>query len=166
MDLFHWVLLFSTLLYVSVAIVFVFGLSRRFQINCDNSYPYVSVVVAVRNEENFIEECLKGLASQTYPTNRFEVLVVDDNSEDKTPEIVARIASHHKHIRCLSVGNGFPKMVAKKRPLSVGIQEAQGEIILTTDADCQVPANWISGTVACFEPDVGVVIGFSQIKKK
>ena len=53
--------------------------------------------------------------------------------------------------------------VAKKRPMAVGIQEARGEIILTTDAACRVPPTWISGTVACFEPVVGAVVGFSQI---
>ena len=163
MDLFHWALLSSTVLYIGVALAFAAGLSRRSR-NGATSHPFVSVVVAARNEETFIGDCLKGLVSQTYPADRFEVLVIDDNSEDRTPEIVAGIASRYAHIRCLPVGNRFPRMVAKKRPMAVGIQEARGEIILTTDADCRVPPTWISGTVACFEPDVGAVVGFSQIK--
>ncbi len=163
MDLFTWALLVSTVLYTGAATAIFIGLFQC-RTGASKARPFVSVVVAARNEENHIEGCLNRLVRQTYPQDRYEILVVDDDSDDRTPEIVARTVAAHAHVRCLSVGDAFPHMTAKKRPLSVGIREARGEIILTTDADCRVPPTWMAGMVACFEPDVGAVIGFSQVK--
>ncbi len=163
MVLFTWVLLASTVLYTVAALAFFIGLFRCRK-GASRARPFVSVVVAARNEERQIGGCLNALLRQTYPADRYEILVVDDDSTDRTPEIAGRIAAEHAHARCLPVGDAFPHLTAKKRPLSLGIREARGEIVLTTDADCRVPATWIAGMVACFEPDVGAVIGFSQIK--
>lgn len=163
MDLLAWVLLLSTLLYVGAAVAFTVGISR-IRAGSGKHQPFVSVVVAARNEEAYIGNCLQGLARQTYPKDRYEILVVNDASEDRTSDIVAGMAATCPHIRLLKVGCEFPHLAAKKRPMSLGIREARGEIILTTDADCRVPETWIAGVVACFEPNVGMVIGFSQVK--
>ncbi len=165
MDLLTWVLLSATALYVGAAVAFYAGLNR-FTRATGTSSPFVSVVVAARDEEAYIQTCLESLACQTYPADRFEILVVDDGSQDRTSEIAARMAERHPQVRALSVGDAFPEMAAKKRPLSVGIGQARGELILTTDADCRVPSTWVAGLVACFEPDVDVVIGYSQVKSR
>ena len=163
MDLLAWVLFLSTLFYVGAAIAFTVGISRT-GTGSSKHQPFVSVVVAARNEEAHIGNCLQGLVRQTYPKDRYEILVVDDASEDRTPNIVADMAATYSHVRLLKVGCEFPHLAAKKRPMSLGIREARGEIILTTDADCRVPDTWISGMIGCFEPNVGMVIGFSQVK--
>jgi cellulose synthase/poly-beta-1,6-N-acetylglucosamine synthase-like glycosyltransferase len=165
MDLLAWLLISVTIVYVSVALAFTWGLSRTRPTTPGTVHPFVSVVIAARNEETNIARCLDGLLRQTYPPECFEVLVVDDGSEDATRDIVGRIAERNARVRCLEVGDLAPEMAAKKRPLSVGIREARGEIILTTDADCRVLPTWISQMVACFGPDVGAVIGFSQVKE-
>ena len=164
-DLLAWVLLSATALYVGVAIAFYTGLGR-FTRAAETSCPFVSVVVAARDEEAYIQACVESLACQTYPADRFEILVVDDGSRDRTSEIASRLADRHPQVRALSVGNAFPELAAKKRPLSVGIGQARGELILTTDADCRVPPTWLAGMVACFQPDVGVVIGYSEVKPR
>ena len=171
MDLLNWALLLTTAIYGCAAVAFTLGLARSSSLPCpDNSrqvgqdLPFVSVVVAARNEEAFLEDCLSGLVNQTYAPDRFEVLVVDDDSQDSTAEIAGRFATQYTHIRALSVGTQFPHMAAKKRPMSVGIHAARGELILTTDADCRVPPTWVAGMVACFTPGVDGVIGFSQLK--
>jgi cellulose synthase/poly-beta-1,6-N-acetylglucosamine synthase-like glycosyltransferase len=159
-------LLAATAVYVAFAWIFTSGLSRLSTPPAGGSQerPFVSVVIAARNESDFIEQCLQGLTLQTYPADRFEVLVVDDTSADDTAAIVERFCGPGSNIRLLEVGNAFPERAAKKRPMSVGILAARGEIILTTDADCTVPPTWIASVVTYFTPDVGVVIGFSQIK--
>ena len=157
-------LLVSTAIYLGVALAFLIGLWRKNRPAHDHSWPFVSVVVAARNEADFIAGCLAGLVNQTYPADRYEVLVVDDGSTDHTPLIVARLAARHPRIRRIDVTDVFQHMAAKKRPLSEGIRAARGTIILTTDADCAVPATWIAGMVTRFEPDVDAVIGFSQVK--
>ena len=164
MDLFSWALVGSTSIYLIVGILILIGLFRSStQIPCSEE-PFVTVVIAARNEASYIRTCVNGLINQTYPANRYEVLVVDDESDDQTRSIVEEVSRSNPLVRCLSVGDSFQHMVAKKRPLSVGIREARGEIILTTDGDCRVPPTWISGMVGCFHPEVGAVIGFSQVK--
>ena len=164
MDLLCYTLLAVTAAYVGVAISFRIGLScppPRPAVKID---PFVSVVVAARNEEAYIGYCIASLVGQTYPADRFEVLIVDDGSEDRTADIVQQSAEQHANVKALRVDGAFPEMVAKKRPMSVGNHAARGEIILTTDADCRVPETWIASMVVHFEPDVCAVIGFSQIK--
>ena len=165
MDMGSWILLSATGVYVVTVLAFALGCRRVPPGKPVETVPFVSVVIAARNEEAYIERCLEGLLQQTYPSDRFEVLVVDDSSEDHTRDVVDRIAARNTRVRCLTVGAREPILAAKKRPLSVGIREARGEIILTTDADCRVQPEWIIRMVACFMPDVGAVIGFSQVKE-
>lgn len=120
--------------------------------------PQVSVVVAVRDEEVRIGALLDGLAAQTYPANRWEVIVIDDASADRTPALVeARMGGVLRLRLFRGLGSG------KKAALSQGIAAAGGEIVLTTDGDCQVPPGWVEGMAAQFGPEVQMVVGFSQI---
>ena len=165
MDLFTGTLLAVTALYAGIALAFVIGLFRLPAGQKEHAQPFISVVIAARNEAAFIGQVLQDLSRQTYPPEHFEVLVVDDDSQDETRTIVADAGLRAPNIRCLPVGTAFPRMAAKKRPMSVGIKAARGEIILTTDADCRMPSTWVEGMAAGFEPGVDVVIGFSQIKQ-
>ena len=157
-------LLISTAIYVGAALAFLVGLRRKRQPDSAGSCPFVSVVIAARNEAGFIGDCLDGLARQAYPAEHYEVLVVDDGSTDGTAQIVTRFATTYPQFRGIEVTDAFQHMAAKKRPLAEGIRASRGEIILTTDADCSVPATWISGMVSQLETGVDVVIGFSQVK--
>ena len=157
-------LLISTAIYSGAALAFLMGLRRKSRPAHTHSRPLVSVVVAARNEADYIADCLTGLTKQTYPADRYEVLVVDDGSTDQTPLISARFAAGHSQVRSIEVTDAFQHMAAKKRPLSEGIRAARGGIILTTDADCAVPATWIAGMVSQLETGADVVIGFSQVK--
>lgn len=120
--------------------------------------PLVSVVVAVRDEEARIGALLDGLAAQTYPAGCWEVVVVDDASADNTAALVEARMGGALPLRLLrELGAG------KKAALSQGIAAARGEIILTTDGDCQVPPGWVEGMASQFGPEVQMVVGFSQI---
>jgi poly-beta-1,6-N-acetyl-D-glucosamine synthase len=125
--------------------------------------PFVSVVVAARNEADNIRACLCRLLHQDYPEECYEVIVVDDGSSDGTPEIALSIGEGRKGFRLLSVEEEGGKSGSKKAALSLGIEAAGGAILLTTDADCRVPEGWIKGMVGHFSPEVGLVAGFSQI---
>ncbi len=106
----------------------------------------VSVIIACRNEEKNIEKLLRHLAVQDYPPHLFEVIVVDDNSDDQT----AGIASSFERSMNLKVisneGSG------KKSAIRTGIGSSQGRLIITTDADCRMGTGWIS-TIASFHND-------------
>jgi len=53
-------------------------------------YPFVSVIVPVYNGEKTIAECVKSLLSQDYPKDRYEIIIVDNNSKDQTAEIIKK----------------------------------------------------------------------------
>ena len=95
--------------------------------------PMVSVLVPARNEEENIENCLKTLQNQIY--KNYEILVLNDNSTDKTLEILNRISAIDSRIR---VFNGKPlpgDWYGKPYALHQLTQEAKGEIFIFTDAD-------------------------------
>ncbi|WP_373533916.1 glycosyltransferase family 2 protein [Microcoleus sp.] len=90
--------------------------------------PLVSVIIPAYNAEPFIEETLKSVLAQTYPA--IEVLVVDDGSQDRTPEIVEKISKKDSRVQLLKQENAG---VAAARNL--GIQKSRGEYIAPIDAD-------------------------------
>ena len=112
-----------------------------------------TIVVPARNEARNITRLLDDLKRQTYPL--FEVIVVDDHSEDNTADIVRQRLPEHQQLRLVSsAGTG------KKAALARGVQLAQGVVIITTDADCRVPAEWVATLLSYFEKDtVQMVFG-------
>jgi Glycosyltransferases, probably involved in cell wall biogenesis len=122
--------------------------------------PRISVVVAARNEEKDIEKCLQSLLKQTYPTNSYEIIIVDDGSTDKTASIVKSFSERFANIHLLSLMFDSEQKIGRKPiALAKGIAQASGEIILTTDADCIVPLRWIEIMVNHFEEGVVFVAG-------
>jgi cellulose synthase/poly-beta-1,6-N-acetylglucosamine synthase-like glycosyltransferase len=123
----------------------------------------ISVVIAARNEEKHIGDVLTALIGQDYPKDRYEIIVVDDESTDGTAHIVAQFEKDNPsiRIRLLHASDRLRIATPKKNALQLGINRATGEIIALTDADCCPPTTWLSTLVACFEPDIGLAIGFS-----
>lgn len=124
----------------------------------------VSIIVAARNEEKTIGTCLDTLANQNYSIDLFEVIVVDDRSFDRTAEIVQNYSRQYANIRLIQITGLADGISPKKNALQQGIETATGEIILTTDADCIPDPNWVKSIVSYFEPDVGLVAGFSPLE--
>ncbi len=122
--------------------------------------PVVTVVIAARNEELTIGNCVRSILDQRYPAQQLEIIVVDDHSSDTTVEIVKRISEVRNKVRVLSLQKNDEKLSAgKPAAISAGIDAAEGDIIFTTDADCIVPPNWISSTIQCFLPATAFVAG-------
>lgn len=111
---------------------------------------FISVIIPARNEEENIQACLDSITNQGYPKNLFEVIVVDDFSTDRTVEIVNSFAN--KNVSLLSLKD-FAKEGElnsyKKKAIEIAISKANGELIITTDADCIVQNKWLE-TIACF----------------
>ena len=105
----------------------------------------ISVIVPARNEEANIRQLLQALQDQTYQKQLFDVIVIDDHSEDRTAEIVKEFPS----IKLLSLNNDVTNSY-KKKAIEAGIAAAAGELIVTTDADCLPPTEWLQ-MIAAFE---------------
>jgi len=95
--------------------------------------PFVSICVPARNEERDIGLCLESLLAQSYPN--FEIIAVDDNSEDRTGEIIKRLADRDSRIKCISSKPLAKGWLGKPYALHQAQKVAQGEILLFTDAD-------------------------------
>jgi cellulose synthase/poly-beta-1,6-N-acetylglucosamine synthase-like glycosyltransferase len=106
---------------------------------------FISVIVACRNEEKNIPVLLRALNRQNYPANQYEVLIIDDNSEDNTRQIALSSASGINLRLLRNSGSG------KKSALKTGIEAASGDYMLTIDADCLPGKNWIRTFADLFE---------------
>lgn len=115
----------------------------------------VSVIIAARNEESNIGNCLHDLLLQQYPSNLFEIIVIDDFSTDRTVETIKNISSPNirlLHLKDFMSGSQDAKTVAyKKMSVEYGVENAGGELIVTTDADCRMDIHWISTIVSFYE---------------
>ncbi len=109
----------------------------------------ISVIIPARNEEKNIKACLDSIVAQSYPMHSFEVLVVNDHSTDQTAEIVKSYGSQNIKLINLDEHTNEALNSYKKKSIEVGIQQAIGELIVTTDGDCIVPVAWLQ-TIATF----------------
>jgi len=117
----------------------------------------VSVIVPVRNEQENIQKLLDQLMKQDYPKELFEIIVVNDHSTDRTASIVETIKQsgvdnlHMIHLEDSENG--------KKIALTRGIDKAMGEIIITTDGDCEVGNQWLKSITNSFDQGVMMLFG-------
>ena len=109
----------------------------------------ISVIIAARNEEEFIGRCLNSIITQSYPKHLFEVLVVDDHSTDDTASIINSYSAQNVKLISLKDFTGDDLNSYKKKAIEIAIRQSTGELIVTTDADCFVKENWLK-TVAAF----------------
>ena len=105
-----------------------------------------SVIVPVFNGEDIIRECLDALSNQSVNRSDYEIIVVDDGSTDNTAKIAAEVCD-----RVIAIKNGGP---ANAR--NIGVNEAAGEVILFTDADCVPVHDWVEKMTAPFA-EAGIV---------
>lgn len=145
-----------TLAYVTLMILYRRGWAMQKDLSVHALYEpttKISVIIPARNEEANIGACLDSILAQRYPTYLYEVIVVDDHSEDRTAEIVEEYAD--RNVRCIRLGDYLPMGKAvnayKKMALATGIAQSNGALIVTTDADCIVPNAWLRHIAAIFE---------------
>jgi glycosyltransferase involved in cell wall biosynthesis len=104
----------------------------------EDSTLNISVVVIARNEEKYIDECLESLAALEYPIDNHEVLVVDNNSTDSTPIIIAAFCEKSPHMRFVV---NKVRGIAPSR--NMGLNEAKYDHVAFIDADCTAEPNWL-----------------------
>lgn len=133
----------------------------------EDNFPAVSVIVCARNEHENLHNYLPCLLSQDYPN--YEVIVVDDSSEDDTEILLERLSRQHSNLYHTFVPKGARVLSNKKLALTIGIKAAHHDYILLTDADCRPESRyWIREMMQGFaQPNTEIVLGFSPyfIKK-
>jgi 1,2-diacylglycerol 3-beta-glucosyltransferase len=135
------------------------GIHNSYEMRGDTAKA--SVIIPVRNEEDCLGELLDSLLEVDYPPNKLEIIVVNDQSTDRTREIAL---SYQDRFRCRYevhdvVDEPDGRLVLKTRPLAQGLDRASGEIALMTDADCVVPKSWVRSVASYFTDGVAMVCG-------
>ncbi|HDQ00008.1 MAG TPA: glycosyltransferase [bacterium] len=162
--LFIWLLILAVV--YSAALLILFFHLFLIKLGTSRQQFQATVVVAARDEEKNIADCLTALINQNYPGGLYEIIIVDDRSRDKTAEIVASFQKAHPQIKLIQIKKLADGYAPKKYALSRGIAAANGEIIFTTDADCVPSPTWVQTMLSYFEPEVGLVAGFSPLQAK
>jgi cellulose synthase/poly-beta-1,6-N-acetylglucosamine synthase-like glycosyltransferase len=120
----------------------------------------VSIIIAARNEEANISDCLESVANQSYPISLYEIIVINDGSTDGTETICSEFIKQYPNIKLIQVvDNAIVR--GKANALAQGIEAAHGEIILITDADCMVQKTWVEQTANRYSSTVGLIGGFT-----
>ncbi len=149
-------------LYVLLILYFLFGWIKleEYSAGKKNYTTKVSVIIPVRNEEKNIKNLLDDLREQQYNRDLFEIIVVDDFSTDKTVELVRN--SDIKNLQIISLATIFQNkqslLANKKAGIQLAIEQANGELIITTDADCHVGVTWLQTIVHYYEEHKPVMI--------
>lgn len=140
----------SALAYLLLMLIISIGwyLTKGFVSLSVTSSSRVSVVIAVRNEAENIKELLNSLLHQTYSNDLFEVVIIDDNSDDETIKIIEKFKSENPGLNTWII---YSNGQGKKEALKMGFEAVDSEIIITTDGDCSVGNDWIMNYVSFFE---------------
>ena len=154
-----FVLFAALVLYVGAAALIASGVHARYARRKD--FPFVSIVVPARNEEQTISNLLESLVAVDYPSDRLEVLVVNDQSVDGTRAIAEGFRGRFRcRYEIFDVeAEHTSSLRAKTRPLAQGLDHARGEFILMPDADNRVPPDWVKCMTSYFADGVGMVCG-------
>jgi len=97
----------------------------------------ITVIIAARNEEQYIETVIRSVLSQNFPSELIQLIVVDDQSTDATASLVKAISD--PRLKLLTTD----KSTGKKAAISLAINNAKSDLIICTDADCIAPSDWL-----------------------
>ncbi|HEU5146577.1 MAG TPA: glycosyltransferase [Chryseosolibacter sp.] len=145
-------------------LAFLIAFGRKRKRGPVNEVP-VSIVVCAHDEFDNLKELVPQLLSQDYP--EFEVIVVNDRSNDHTFDYLLEATQQHPRLRMVNVKDTPERVNGKKYGITLGIKAAAHEWILLTDADCRPNGpNWIRSMSAHFDDDAKFVLGFSPYVRK
>jgi cellulose synthase/poly-beta-1,6-N-acetylglucosamine synthase-like glycosyltransferase len=119
----------------------------------------VSIIICARNEAENLQNFLPAVLEQDYPD--YEVIVVNDCSEDNSYEVLGKYLKQYPHLR-ISTVNKDPKFTHNKKFAQfIGIKASKNEILLFTDADCKPESDkWIEGMTSHFDEKTNFVLGY------
>jgi chlorobactene glucosyltransferase len=154
------ILLFTLVLYLT-AIINLISLKKLSSFQPQEKTPFISVLVPSRNEAHNIEGCLKSLLAQKYAN--FEVLALDDESEDGTAEILERLAVNESRLKVLR-GRPLPEGWAGKQWACHQLSaRANGDMLMFTDADTRHhPLTLVNSASALAQTGAGFVSGIPR----
>ena len=125
----------------------------------NTTYPFISILIAARNEEHNILSCLEAIAALSWPADKLEVLIGNDQSSDQTENIVLNFINNKNNYRLITIDHSLGNAKGKANVLAILTLQAKGEFFFFTDADIQVPKNWVHSLLANYNEKIGIVSG-------
>lgn len=159
--------------FVLIPYVWLIGYYRKSWLSLKNyipqkmagdEFPFVSIIIASRNEENNIGHCIQSLIRQSYPQHKMEIIVTDDHSTDNTVSIINSFEK--ENIRVIHLADFTQNKILnsyKKKSIETALQFAKGELIVTTDADCIAPEKWLETLASFYKKEKPVFIAMPVV---
>lgn len=158
-------LYFVALLFILINTFFNYRKKNKRQA-ITSDFPVVSVLVAVRDEEDNIIRCLQSLSELSYPKDKIEILIGNDASSDNTVKLVDGFIKNKKQFAFYDIKIKLGKAKGKANVLAHLAQIATSEFLFITDADIAVPKDWIQNMLPHFENNVAIVSGSTYVEGK
>jgi len=125
----------------------------------NETLPFVSIIMPIRNEAAFIEQAIKSILHQDWPTEKMEILVADGMSDDDTRKIVEELSQADHRIKMLdNPGRIVPTAI------NIGLEVAQGDLFIRVDGHAEIAPDFIRKSIRCLHehPDAWVVGGYIE----
>ncbi len=139
---------------------------KNFQKPITESLPKVSILVAARDEEENIIRCLEALNELSYPKNKIEILIGNDDSTDNTVKLVDQFIKNKPHFAFYDIKIKLGKAKGKANVLAHLAQISTADFLFVTDADIAVPKDWIQNLLPHFTPEIAIVSGSTYVEGK
>ena len=163
------ILVFSILLLISfisiqIFCIFFFNSKETKKTKIYGELPFVSVLLAARNEEKTILRCLQAFSQLDYPNDKIEFLIGNDDSQDKTKQLALDFTKQLTNFKIIDINNSLGKAAGKANVLAHLAYIAKGDFFFITDCDVAVNPQWIKSLLSNFCDDVGIVSGTTTCK--
>ncbi len=140
-----FIIFIITSIYLGLIGGFVYGFDKVsvYKVSEDAPETKFSVIIAFRNEATHLETLVSSIADLNYPKTHFEVIMINDDSEDTSAEIIEALKSKYTTLNISVLKNERNTSAPKKDAITVGIKHAKFNWIVTSDADCILPKYWL-----------------------
>ena len=138
---------------------------RKGKLLVTDAKPGISVVIVASDHEEQLTENLPHILTQDYPD--YEVIVVDDNSQDDTKDLLQRLALQYPHLYSTFTSDSIRYVSRKKLALTLGIKAAKKEWLVFIEPDCHPTSNqWLALMARHFTENTDVVLGYSNYERR
>lgn len=140
-----FIVIVISILYLTLIISFIIGFDKVETIKNRNNTPKnsFSIVIPFRNEAANLTALLNSISALNYPINLFEVLLINDASEDNSNSVIEQFKQQNNPLNIVILNNFRRTNSPKKDAINTAIETAKFDWIVTTDADCTVPTTWL-----------------------
>ncbi len=160
-----------SIVYFIIALFTLIGILKKYKTVNNIKNKSVSIVMVARNEEKNIVDTLDSLKKLNLENLSWEIILVNDASEDNTLKIMKEFQSDFENVKIIDIEKKNKNLMGKKYGITKAVEHSSGDYIFMTDADCLVSKNWIKTGLKYFHTNVGMLIGhieyiYKKIYKK